>query len=194
MVIRSEFVFQGCRLNLARNSMNSASRSGGIGPPKFRKTLKAAAPVWSKNWKLRVAMPSMWPGFSTANAAANCSPADVHVEGIGLDVEELARRAEAAELPVNFNRRCAIGHQHPHRTKSLKALKQLLPPGNIEFDDPICWKGPDDFDLRHAEITGQLQGHFSGILLDGSPNAIRDFSLLGRLVRLHGPCLSPASS
>src|ERR1019366_8342390 len=37
------------RLNLLRNSMNIASRSGAIGPPKFRKTLKAAAPVLSKN-------------------------------------------------------------------------------------------------------------------------------------------------
>ena len=82
-------------------------------------------------------MPSMWPGFSTANAAANCSPADVHVERVGLDVEELARRAEAAELSVNFNRRCPVGHQHPHRTKRLEAPKQLFPPGNIEFHDPI---------------------------------------------------------
>jgi hypothetical protein len=37
------------RLNFFRNSMKRASRSAWIGPPKLRKTLKAAAPVWSKN-------------------------------------------------------------------------------------------------------------------------------------------------
>ena len=35
-------------------------------------------------------------------------PSDVHIERISLHVEEFARRAEAADLPVNFDRRCAI--------------------------------------------------------------------------------------
>src|SRR5471030_709224 len=71
-------------------------------------------------------------------------PANVHVERIGLDVEELAHRAEASELPVRFNRRRPVGHQHPHRTKSLETLKQLFPPGNFEFHDSIRWEGPDN--------------------------------------------------
>src|SRR5262245_7828593 len=37
------------------------------------------------------------------------SPADVHVQGLGLDVEEIAGRAEVPELPVGLERGCPVG-------------------------------------------------------------------------------------
>jgi hypothetical protein len=69
-------------------------------------------------------------GLFDSERSAQLCPPSVHVKRFGLHVEELARRAEAAELPVHFNRRSAVGHQHPHRAKSLEALDQLLPPAN----------------------------------------------------------------
>src|SRR5262249_2963547 len=86
-------------------------------------------------------------------------PPDVHVEGVSLDVEELAGHAESAELSVKFDRRRTIGHQHAHRTHGLKTTDQLLPSSNVKFHDPIRGKSTNDLDLRHAKVTGQLQGH-----------------------------------
>jgi hypothetical protein len=83
-------------------------------------------------------------------------PADVHVERIGLDIEELAGRAEAAELSINLNRRSAVRHQYTHWTQSLQTPKQLVPSGNFEFCNPIRWKCSDNFDLWHTKITSQL--------------------------------------
>jgi hypothetical protein len=96
-------------------------------------------------------------------------PADVHVQRGGLDVEELAGGAEVAELPVRLHRRRAVGHQDSDRPGGLQAAEQLLPPGRVQLRDPVRREGPDDLDLRHAEVTGQLQGHLPRVLLDGVP-------------------------
>src|ERR1022692_95789 len=66
----------------------------------------------------------------------------------------------------------------------LKTPKQPLQMGNIEFHDPIRWKCSDDLDLRHAEVTGQLQSHLLRVLLNGGSDAIFHF------IRLHTrlPC------
>ena len=117
-------------------------------------------------------------GLFDSERCGQLLPSDGHVKRIGLDVEELARRAESAELPVNFNRRCAVRHQNPHRTECLEALKQFLPPANIEFHDPIRWECSNDFDLWYAEITGQLQCHLPRVLLNGCSDAVQQYGLL----------------
>src|SRR5262249_7882863 len=108
-------------------------------------------------------------------------PTDVQVERVGLDVEELAGGTEAPEPPVNLDRCRTVGHQNPYRTYSLQAPQQFLPPGNVQLHDPIRRKGPNNLDLRHAEVSGQLQRHFSGVLFHRSPNALRHPSWLTRL-------------
>src|SRR5262249_26098359 len=107
-------------------------------------------------------------------------PADVHVEGIGLNVEEFACRAEATKLAINLNRGCTVGNQHSNRTQSPEISKQHLPPGNIKFRDPIRWKCSDDFNLRHTKITSQLHGHLSRILFHRNSNSLGSMGLLGR--------------
>ena len=57
-------------------------------------------------------------------------------------------------------------------TQDYQAAEQLLPPGRVQLRDPVRREGPDDLDLRHAEVAGQLQGHLPGVLLNGIPNAI----------------------
>ena len=89
-------------------------------------------------------------------------PANMHVERIGLNVEECPGRAEAAELPINFNRRCSIRYEHADRTECLEASNQFLPAADIQIYDAIGGKGSDDLDLRHAQIECKLQRHFPG--------------------------------
>jgi hypothetical protein len=119
-------------------------------------------------------MPSKWPGFRQQTRRPTV-PIGWHVEGVGLDVEELTRRAETTELPFNFCRRCTVRHQHSHPAECLKAPKQLLPPGNVKLGDSIRREGSDDLDFWNAQITGQGQGHLPGVLFDSGTDAILGF-------------------
>jgi hypothetical protein len=69
-----------------------------------------------------VAMPSKWPGFRQQTRRPTV-PIGWHVEGVGLDVEELTRRAEVAELAVHLDRRRSVRNQHAHRPQCLEVPK-----------------------------------------------------------------------
>ncbi len=55
------------------------------------------------------------------------------------------------------------------RAECLEAAEQVFPAGDVQFRRTLAGEGPDDLDLRHAVLTGQLQRHLPGVLLDRYP-------------------------
>src|SRR5262249_50522206 len=76
------------------------------------------------------------------------SPADVHVQRLGLDVEEIARRAEVAELPVCLQGGCPVGDDDMHLAKRFQRADQLFPALGIQLNGALIGKGPNNLDLR----------------------------------------------
>ena len=58
-------------------------------------------------------------------------PADVHVQGFGSDVEEVACPAEIPELAVCLQGGSPVGNDVMHPAERLQAADQLLPASSV---------------------------------------------------------------
>src|SRR5205823_9794986 len=67
---------------------------------------------------------------------AELPPANVHVERLRLDVEELAPDAEAAELADRLAGRAAVGDNDMDLAELLQGREHLLPASDVQFDGP----------------------------------------------------------
>jgi len=97
-------------------------------------------------------------------------PTDVHVQGIGLYVEENASRAESTELADSFEGCGTVRDDDMDLAKRLKTTNQLFPAGRIEFNGSIFRESPDNLSLGGVELLGQQHGHLIRIFQDECPD------------------------
>src|SRR5262249_40571297 len=90
-------------------------------------------------------------------------PADVHVQGVRLDVEKSTRRAETTELAVSLQSGRSVGDDDMHLAERLQAPDQFFPAPGVKLNGSVVGKGPNNLDLRHAELPGQKHGHLVGV-------------------------------
>src|SRR5262249_173948 len=65
------------------------------------------------------------------------APADVHVHALGLDIEELASRAEVAEVAVRFQGRRAVGNNDVRFPQRVQGADQLLPARGVQLHGAV---------------------------------------------------------
>src|SRR5262249_16478877 len=85
----------------------------------------------------------------------------------GLDVEEIARRAETPELAVRPQGGRSVGDDDMHLAERLQAADQFFPALGVKLHGPVVGKGPNNLDLRHPELPSQEHGHLVRVFPDG---------------------------
>jgi hypothetical protein len=69
-------------------------------------------------------LPVEMAGLFHGEDRSDLSPANVHVQGFSLDVEEIARRAETPELAICLQGGCSVGDDHMHPAERLKIAER----------------------------------------------------------------------
>src|SRR5262249_15131200 len=111
-------------------------------------------------------------------------PADVHVQGLRLDVEEVARGAEIPERTICLQGCCPVGDDDVHLAERLQSADQLFPALGVELNGPVVGKGPKDLDLWHPELAGQEHRHLIRVFPDGCLDSFSGFHELILWIRL----------
>src|SRR5690349_8550291 len=72
---------------------------------------------------------------------SDLSPANVHIQGLGLHVEEFACRAKVPELAVCLQGGSPVRDDNMHVAKRLQTADQLFPPIRVQLNGTLIRKG-----------------------------------------------------